>query len=422
MSNASAAPAAPTPAQVPPATAPTPTEHAFRGGGGGRGRGRGRGQAGGRGNRYDARGRGRFQGTPRLFRAESDGKYQENLILGVGTAVRKEAYKNGYIQNFYGEYGDIARCMESDFTHPNDAAGLTRADTVLPDVDTFDWHDPSTRARYDSIRAEKNELREFFSKRALLHGKIIAKLTQEVHDRMLDQYPPEFFGGETPTYILMDAIYEKMIPVGVDKALKVKNLKTQRLLFRMKEHEKPRDYVLRAKELKAQCEIFDVPFEEEEFVNEIAIPGLTPAYAEVAEQRRKFRDYPRPDPEDQTAMAQYLHLVEPVATLDELTTRLQKVHVRNPFEYLNFAGQQTDDGRKRGREIDGDDRAQKKGAGRGRGREGRGGGRSGRAGRGQEVRPIDRVQCHECGQFGHRARHCSVRKAKNDVANFFDYE
>ena len=413
MSNASAAPAAPTPAQVPPATAPTPTEHAFRGGGGGRGRGRGKGYAGGRGGKFDPRGRGRF-GTPRVFRAETDGKYQEQLILGVGVPVRKEAYKAGYIQNFYGEYGDIARCIDSEFTHPNDAAGLTKADAEMPSVDDFDWQNPSTRPRYDSICQQRKELQEFFRKRAFLHGKIISKLSQEVHDRMMDQYPPEFFAGETPTFILMDAIYEKMVPAGVDMALRVKNLKAAMLLFKMRENETPRDFVMRAKELKAQCEIFGVTFDEEEFVNEIAIPGLTEPYKEVSEQRRKFKDYPRPNPEDLTATAQYLHLVEPVATLDQLTARLQKVHVRNPYEYVHLTTQQSDSGGgKRGR-VENDGRPQRKKADRRKERGGRGN-------RGQGSSDDD-VRCHQCGRFGHKKINCPVRVAKQDVVNFFDFE
>ena len=107
--------------------------------------------------------------------------------------MRKEAYKAGYIQNFYGEYGDIARCIDSEFTHPNDAAGLTKADAEMPSVDDFDWQNPSTRPRYDSICQQRKELQEFFRKRAFLHGKIISKLSQEVHDLMMYQYPPEFF-------------------------------------------------------------------------------------------------------------------------------------------------------------------------------------------------------------------------------------
>ena len=80
----------------------------------------------------------------------------------------------------------------------------------------------------------------------------------------------------------------------------------------MRDHERPREYVARAKELRAELEVFSKPFNEEEFVNEIAIPGLQPKYVEVAEQRRKFHNYPVPDASDVTAMAQHNHLVQPV--------------------------------------------------------------------------------------------------------------
>ena len=44
-------------------------------------------------------------------------------------------------------------------------------------------------------------------------------------------------------------------------------------------------------------------------------------------------------------------------TLDELTTRLQKVQpVRDPFEYINFAVQQEDSDRERRRDIDDSDK------------------------------------------------------------------
>ena len=419
MSNPSAAPSASTPAQASPPTNSTGGEHPFRGGGRGRGRGRGRGNAGGREwrwGRFNPQGRGRF-GTQRGFRADSDGKYQELLILGVGVPVRKEEYKAGYIQNFFGEYGDIARCIDSSFTHPNDEAELTWADTVMPNVDDYDWRDPSSRPRYDAVCQQRKELKEFFQKRAFLHGKVIAKLSQEVHERMLDQYPPEFFGGETPTWILMDAIYEKMVPAGVDNAQTVKNLRAARLLFKMRENETPREYVQRAKELKAQFEIFGIPFEEEEFVNDIMIPGLTPAYAEVSEQRRKFKNYPRPDPADLTATAQYMHLVEPVTSLDQLTTRLQKVHVHNPFEYVNLATQQSDSGGGKRSRYEHDGNPQRKRADKGKGK-GKGGGGKGDRAQGS----LDHVKCHRCGRFGHKKVNCPAREAKQDVVNFFDFE
>ncbi len=142
---------------------------------------------------------------------------------------------------------------------------------------------------------------------------------------MMDQYPPEFFGGETPTWILPDAILEKMVPVGIDKRERILQLKKKRLFFRMRDNERPRDYVARAKELRAEFEVFSVPFNEEEFVNEIAIPGLQSAYAEVTEQREKFHNYPIPDTNDVTAMVQYNHLVQPVKTLDQLTQSRTKI-------------------------------------------------------------------------------------------------
>ena len=85
--------------------------------------------------------------------------------------------------------------------------------------------------RYDQAYQERKDLAEFFRKRALLHGKIQPQFTQEVHDRMMDQYPPEFFDGETPTYILLDAILGKMVPVGIDKRERILQLKKKRLFF-----------------------------------------------------------------------------------------------------------------------------------------------------------------------------------------------
>ena len=73
-------------------------------------------------------------------------------------------------------------CMDSEFTHPYDAQGFTMADTVLPSVDEFDWNDPAAKVWYDRKCQEKKELLEFYRKRAFLHGKIISKLSQEVHD------------------------------------------------------------------------------------------------------------------------------------------------------------------------------------------------------------------------------------------------
>ena len=86
----------------------------------------------------------------RTSHAVSDGKYQEKLILGVGVAVRKEDYKSGYIQNFLGEYGEIARTIDHTFRHPYDEQGLTKADAVPPSVDDFNFaNDPAAKVRYD---------------------------------------------------------------------------------------------------------------------------------------------------------------------------------------------------------------------------------------------------------------------------------
>ena len=381
--------------------------------GGGRGKGRGRSDEGARGGygrgRFYGRNRGgaRYQGSvSRTTYSVSDGKYQESLILGVGVAVRKEQYRSGYIQNYLGEYGEIARTIDSTFQHPYDQQGLTKEDAKLPSVDEFDFlNDPAAKVRYDQVCQERKDLAEFFRKRAFLHGKIQAQLTQEVHDRMMDQYPPEFFGGETPTWILFDAILEKMVPVGIDKREAIQQLKKKRIFFRMRSYERPREYVARAKELRAEFEVFSEPFNEEDFVNEIAIPGLQPEYAEVAEQRKKFYNYPIPDPNDVLAMAQYNHLVQPVKTLDQLTQRLQMVEPRqHPLEYINAAVQQ-DNERKRKRDT-----------GRGRGSRGRG-----RSGRIQQVPQEDRVVCHKCGLWGHRRKNCP-KKDEKEILQFFEEE
>ena len=41
---------------------------------------------------------------------------------------------------------------------------------------------------------------------------------------------------------------------------------------------------MRAKELRAKFETWNVRFEEKEFLNDIVIPALSPTYAEVTEQ------------------------------------------------------------------------------------------------------------------------------------------
>ena len=56
-----------------------------------------------------------------------------------------------------------------------------------------------------------------------------ASLTNKVHNRMLDGYGPEFFGGETPTGVVFDAILEQMVPTGVDRSMKVTALKRKKI-------------------------------------------------------------------------------------------------------------------------------------------------------------------------------------------------
>ena len=134
----------------------------------------------------------------------------------------------------------------------------------------------------------------------------------------------------------------------------------------------------------------------------MAIPGLPPTYAEVAEQRKKFHNYPIPDA---NAMAQYNHLVQSVKTLDQLTQRLKLVKpIHDPFEYIN-ATIHHDNERKRQRDT-----------GRGRGSRGRG-----RAGQNEEVSQKDRVVCHKCGLWGHRRKHCP-KKDEKEVVQFFEQE
>ena len=99
-----------------------------------------------------------------------------------------------------------------------------------------------------------------------------------------------------------------------------------------------------------------------DFVNTIAIPPLSPAYADVTEQRCKYADYLIPDPANVSATVLCLHLVWPVRTLDELMIRLQKViPAKDPIEYINIAVKEA---KKRAKEDD--DRRRKKGdSGRG---------------------------------------------------------
>ena len=108
----------------------------------------------------------RYQGSvSRTTHSVSDGKYQESLILLVGVAVRKEQCRSGYIQNYLGEYGDIARTIDSTFQHPYDEQGLTKDDTKVPSVDEFDFaNDPAAKVRYDQVCQERKDLAEFFRK------------------------------------------------------------------------------------------------------------------------------------------------------------------------------------------------------------------------------------------------------------------
>ena len=148
---------------------------------------------------------------------------------------------------------------------------------------------------------------------------------------MLGRYGAEFFGGETLTSILLDSILELMVPAGIDRSMMVTTLKRSRLNFKMCNTKKPRNMVIRAKELRARFETWNVPFDEKDFVNDTVIPALSPAYAEVTEQHRRYADYPLPVSKYFSAMAVYKHLVRPVATLDELMIRLQQVHFRTFF-------------------------------------------------------------------------------------------
>ena len=114
--------------------------------------------------------------------------------------------------------------------HPYDEKEYTTADTLLPDLDDYDFaNDPAAKLRYEQQCAERCELAEFLRKRAILHGKIQASLKQEVHDRMLDHYGTDFFGSETPTSIMFDGILVKLVQAGVDRSMMVTGLKISRL-------------------------------------------------------------------------------------------------------------------------------------------------------------------------------------------------
>ena len=182
-------------------------------------------------------------------------------------------------------------------------------------------------------------------------------------------------------------------------------VRTSGLNFNIHNTEKPKEMIERAKELRAKFDTWNISFDEEEFVNDIVIPSLSPAYAEITEQHRRYADYPVPDPADASATAVYQHLVRPVATLDELITRLQQVISRtDPFDYVHYAVKEATreskkmmmmmmmmmmKKKKKGRKKNS---RMKSGHGRGRGR-----GRSGR-GQGREIAKNDRVRAISHGQ------------------------
>lgn len=411
-------PAAAASAQAPQAN-PTGGEHQFRGGGGGRGRGRGwgRGRARGFGGRAARSGRGRdsgrFQGYVKRSNITSDAEYQKNLRLDVGVAVQREHFNKGFLQNYGGEFGhDIARCIEQDYWHQYDEGGWRREHTLPPALDDYDFvNDPAARFQYKRDLDECKSLADFFDKREKLNGKIRENMSSELHERVLDKFGPDFFNGETVTSVLMDGIQEMMVPDGFDRPKVINQLKLERLNFKQYDGEKPRSFISRAKELRARFDLYKEPFDEPEFVKGIMVPGVSLPYREVADQQRKFSEYPIPDQADASQWAIYIAIVQPVNTLDELLERLQKVvPAQNPFDYLNAAVVD----RKRAREDD-DERRPKKA---GRDRRPKKAGQS--RGRVEELPNRDRVTCHRCGVFGHRAKQCTARVV--DSANFFGEE
>ena len=84
---------------------------------------------------------------------------------------------------------------------------------------------------------------------------------------------------------------------------------------------------------------------------------------------------------------------------------------QNPFDYLNAA---VEGDKKRAREDDEERRPKKAG----RDRRPKKAGQS--RGRVEELPNRDRVTCHRCGVFGHRAKQCTARVV--DSANFFGEE
>ena len=62
----------------------------------------------------------------------------------------KEQCVTEYVQNFFGEHDDIARCIENSFAHPYDSNRYTMADTLLPDLDDYDFvNDPAAKLKYE---------------------------------------------------------------------------------------------------------------------------------------------------------------------------------------------------------------------------------------------------------------------------------
>ena len=343
----------------------------------------------------------------------SDAEYQKNLRLDVGVAVQRDHYNKGFVQNYAGEFGhDIARCIEHDYWHHYDSNGWTREHTLPPDLDDYDFvNDPAAKFHYARDLEECKSLADFFDKREKLNGKIRENCSSELHARVLDKYGPNFFGGETVTSVLMNCVQEMMVPDGFDRPKVINQLKRERLNFRQYENEKPRGYISRAKDLRARFDLYSEPFDEEKFVKEIMIPGLSLPYREVADQQQRYLSYPIPDQDNASQWAIYIALVQPVNSLDDLLERLQKVvPPQNPFEYLNAAVVD----RKRAREDDEERRPKKAG----RDRRPKKAGQS--RGRVEELPNKDRVTCHRCGVFGHRAKQCTARVG--DSANFFGEE
>ena len=145
-----------------------------------------------------------------------------------------------------------------------------------------------------------------------------------------------FLEAKLQQVYLFDAILELMTPVGLDGPMMVTALTRSRLNFKMYHSKKPRDMIVRAKELRVKFETWSITFEEKNLVDNIVIPLLSLACEEVTEQHQLYADYPVPKPKDVSTMAVHKHLVQSVTTLDELMIRLQRVIPRkDPLEYIN---------------------------------------------------------------------------------------